>query len=49
VLADFGDVREIADFDCPHCMRRMRELRIFLARNPRAPIPELWPGWRDYR
>ena len=49
VLRDFAHVEQIAELNCSHCLDSLREQRIFLAKDPRKPISELWPGWQDFR
>jgi hypothetical protein len=49
IFPRFADVQEVARIPCRYCAGGARPQAIFLARDPRRPLEELWQGWRDYR
>jgi hypothetical protein len=44
----FADVREVAFIDHPLAMPQERKLPVWLARTPRVPLHQAWPGLRRY-
>jgi hypothetical protein len=45
---DFGEVRPVEEVSCRYCMTYEAEMVIFLCREPRVPIQELWKGIKSY-
>lgn len=49
VIGGFRQCTPEAKIDCRYCMDLMRRKTIWLCRDARAPLVELWPGWKLYR
>jgi hypothetical protein len=45
----FTDCERRREIDCPYCMEPMRAKAVFLCREPRRPLPQLWPEMKLYR
>ena len=39
----------VAEIDCPYCMPMLQAEAVFLCRDPRRPLRELWPEMKLYR
>lgn len=46
--AVFRDVREVGLVQCEYCMSWRNQMRIWIARDPSAPLESLWPRARHY-
>jgi hypothetical protein len=44
----FDSVQIVAVFTCEHCTSDENGLRIYLARSPRQPLPEMWAAFKHY-
>ena len=49
VLSGFEEVGPGREIPCRACGSGVRDERIYVVRQPRRPLAELWPTWRDYR
>ena len=45
----FESCERRAEIDCPYCMEQMDAQAVYLCRNARRPLRELWPQMRFYR
>lgn len=45
----FRDCQRAAEVDCPYCMRWTQAKAVFVCREPRRPLAELWPEMKRYR
>ena len=45
----FGACERRAEIDCPYCMELLRSQAVYLCRDVRRPLRELWPQMRFYR
>jgi hypothetical protein len=48
LLQHFASCRLAAQIDCSHCEAQLRERGVFLCREPKRPLPELWLGLKDF-
>jgi hypothetical protein len=39
----------VAEIDCPYCMQPMQAKAVFLCRETRRPLRQLWPEMKLYR
>ncbi len=44
----FRDVRPAGDFECPACAPWVRQLSVWICRDPVRPIAEWWPEWKKF-
>jgi len=44
----WGSLEEAATWDCGDCMAARNRQSVFVARQPRAPLAEMWPDLRHY-
>ena len=44
----FGTVVEARHLTCPACMTGENDLRIYICRQPRLTLPQLWPQFKHY-
>jgi hypothetical protein len=44
----FGDVERMTDIDCEYCMPFLRQSAVYLCREPRRPLADLWPEMKFY-
>ncbi len=49
IVSQFVRCTPQAKIDCRYCMEVMKRKTIWLCREARAPLAELWPGWKLYR
>jgi hypothetical protein len=42
------DVRLAAEYDCEHCAPWVRRLSVWICREPRRPLREMWPDMRKF-
>jgi hypothetical protein len=45
----FRDCQRKAEIDCPYCMPLMDAEAVFVCRDPRRPLRDLWPEMKYYR
>lgn len=45
----FGRCERVAEIECPYCMPMMDAKAVFVCREPRRPLRELWPELKEYR
>lgn len=48
LLQHFARCELAARVDCPHCEPRFQRRPVFVCREPIRPLPELWPGLKDF-
>jgi hypothetical protein len=48
VLEQFGRVERVAGIACRYCLPDRNRLSVYVAREPRQPLPELWPRLKHY-
>ena len=45
----FHSCLRVAEIECPYCMPMMDAKAVFVCREPRRPLRELWPELKQYR
>jgi len=48
LLALFGSVERAAEIDCRWCMPFLKEKAVYVCRDPRRPLEEVWPGLKRF-